>query len=131
VSELLSSLRALSDLTSFLLSGRGMDVMARKMLLDGLGAAVPQLRELHLNDFESLPSLTGLRTCTQLRTLELGNCLRPGGLPTADVMLLLPSLRHLERFGVYSCGLLFSDEQLAQLTPPSLLVPSLQQFECS
>jgi hypothetical protein len=130
-SELLSSLRALSNLLSLEIIGRLLSASIKGTMIDGLAAAVPQLRELRLRWFSPLPSLSRLAACTQLRSLHLTDCGRKDGESNADLLQLLSSLRHLERCFVINCGLRLSDEQRAQLTPPSVLIPSLQHFEWS
>jgi hypothetical protein len=129
VSALLSSLREMSHLTFFLINGMCMVSIQQSTLVEGLGAAVPQLRELTLSCFRALPSWRPLRTCTQLRSLRLICCDREDDQPPAnDVLELLSSLRHIERVEFDGCDLLLTDAQRAQLTPPSALVPSLKQF---
>jgi hypothetical protein len=132
LSPLLSSLRALPHLSSFEFSGTMTAYSAIQLLLDGLGAAVPQLRELRLRDLDALTPLTALSTCTQLRLFSLSGCLRQDNKPSRpadDVLLLLQSLRHLEVVEVIRCELLLTDAQRVQLTPPSLLIPSLHSFQ--
>jgi hypothetical protein len=101
---------------------------AQKVLVDGLGAAVPQLRELRLHHFGALPLLLALSACTQLRTLCLIDCGRARGHSIDDVLQLLPSLRHLDCFQVLGCGIPLTDTQRAQLIPPSVLAPALKIF---
>jgi hypothetical protein len=125
---LLSSLRSLSHLTRFEMDGEGASAVAVRTLLDGLGAAVPQLRELDIASVRTLPLLNGLRTCTQLRNLRLLKCHRDDGDSVDDVLQLLPSLRHLALFRVFDSNLRLTDEQRAVFTPPSALVPSLEDF---
>jgi hypothetical protein len=122
---------ALSSLTSFDLAGWGLSSAVLTALVGGLGAATPQLRELTLRNFSSLVPLNGLRTCVQLRALVLDRCCGGNGTDSAvvDLVPLLQSLPHLESLHVFYCTHLLTDEQCAQLTPPSLLVPSLKQLE--
>jgi hypothetical protein len=132
VVALLTALCALPELTSVKLQhwrGNVGLLSALRFLLYGLGAALPQLRSLSLSHFGELPPLTDLHTCTQLRSLRLFLCDREDDqLPADDVLELLSSLPHLESFEVLRCDLLLTDEQLAQLTPPSKLAPSLRHF---
>jgi hypothetical protein len=133
-SALLSSLRAMPDLTSFEFrhwaeedssqSQSQTSVLAfLQPLLDGLGTVAPQLRELSLSDCGRLPRLHGLRTCTQLRKLKLCSCFRAAASDTTasqssdDVLQLLQSLRHLERIEVDSCNLPLTGAQRTQLMP--------------
>jgi hypothetical protein len=129
--ELLSSLSALPTLISFAIDGRPLSAIIKETLIDAIGAAVPQLHELCLRHFSLLPSLSRLAALTQLRSLHLVECARQSRNSTHNVLELLPSLRHLERFSVTHCRLQLSDEQRALFTPPSVLVPSLKQFEWS
>ena len=128
---LLSSLRAMPDLTSFEFrhwaeensSQSQTSVLAfLQPLLDGLGSVAPQLRELSLSDCSRLPPLHGLRTCTQLRKLKLCGCFRGaasdvGSQSREDVLLLVQSLRHLERIEVKYCNLPLTEAQRTQLMP--------------
>jgi hypothetical protein len=130
--ELMSSLRALQpNLLRLEIIGRLLLASIKGTMIDGLAAAVPQLRELRLRWFSPLPSLNRLTACTQLRSLYLTECGRKDGEPNDDLLQLLSSLRHLERCFVINCHLWLTDEQRAQLTPPSVLIPSLKQFEWS
>jgi hypothetical protein len=129
--ELLSSLSALPNLISLEIVGRSLSAVIKEMLLDGLAAVAPQLHELRLFGFSPLPSLARLAACTQLRSLHVVECSRQSRSSIRNVLDLLPLLRHLERFFVTDCRLRLSDEQRAQLTPPSVLVPSLKHFEWS
>jgi hypothetical protein len=128
VAELLSSLRMLSCLSSLELGGEGAEVGVLLTLMEGVTTAVPQLRGLKLNNFRALPLLTGLRACTQLRSLQLELCDRPSEQPVDDIQQLLQSLRFLERVAITKCRLPLADSIFAQLPPPSVLVPSLKQF---
>jgi hypothetical protein len=125
---LLSALRSLSHLTRFEIDGEGASAVGMRTLLDGLDAAVPQLRELDIASVRTLPLLSGLRTCTQLRNLRLLKCHRGNGDSVDDVLQLLQSLRHLALFRVFDSKLRLMDEQRALFTPPSALVPSLEDF---
>jgi hypothetical protein len=126
--ELLSSLRALPSLTSFELSGKSfMMTPVLQSLLDGLGTAVPQLHELRI-EHAYLPPMSGLRTCTQLRSLILHGCTRESSASSADVLALLQSLSFLERLELRTCRLSLTDAHRTQLTPPSVLMPSLKQM---
>jgi len=125
---LLSSLRSLSHLTRFEMDGEGASAVAVRTLMDGLGAAVPQLRELDISSVCTLPLLSGLRTCTQLGNLRLLKCHRDNGDSVDDVLQLLPSLRHLALFRVFDSNLRLTGEQRTLFTPPSALVPSLEDF---
>jgi hypothetical protein len=128
VVELLSSLRALSELTSLWVGGFEGEPAVVDVLMDGLGAAVPQLRELHLHYFGTLPPLTAFRACTQLRTLRLTSCSREYGQSLDDVLQLIVSLPHLEFVEVDRCRLPLTAAQRMQFTPPSVLAPSLKTF---
>jgi len=125
--ELLSSLRALPDLMIFELSGKGVRTRVLQSLLDGLGTAVPQLHELRIES-AYLPPVSGLRTCTGLRSLSLRDCTRESSASGADVLALLQSLSFLERLELRVCRLSLTELHRAQLTPPSFLVPSLKQL---
>jgi hypothetical protein len=134
VRALLSSLRALTELRSFEISGDQMTPELQATLLDGLAGVAPQLRELTLSAFASLPSLHALRGCAKLRKLEMSGCglaaaaASDGSHSIDDVLQLLQSLHHLEWLEFDYCDLPLTDAQRAQLTPPSVLVPSLRHF---
>jgi hypothetical protein len=100
-----------------------------KSLMDGLGPAVTQLRELTLYHFAALPSLTALSACTQLRALRLINCKREDGQSLDDILELILSLPSLESVEVHCCKLPLTDEQCMQFAPPTVLAPSLKIFD--
>jgi hypothetical protein len=104
-------------------------VAAWKTLLDGLDAAAPNLRELTLIKC-TLPSLEQLNAGVQLRGLHLHECDFKGAQFTAAEALVqwVRSMRHLERLAITRCNFPLTDAQRMQLTPPSLLIPSLRQF---
>jgi hypothetical protein len=129
VVELLSSLRALSELTSLRVGGFVADAVVVNALMDGLGAAVPQLRELSFCYFNALPSLAAVSACTQLRALRLTNCERERGQSLDDILQLILSLRHLESVEVVRCRLPLTAAQCMQFAPPSALAPSLKTFD--
>jgi hypothetical protein len=129
VVELLSSLRALSELTCLRLDGFAAESAVQKALLNGLSASVPQLRELRLRYFCELPPLNALISCTQLRRLRLTKCERERGQPLADILELILSLPSLESVEVHRCRLPLTDEQCMQFAPPSILAPSLKTFD--
>jgi hypothetical protein len=89
---------------------------------------VPQLHELRIESAYYLPPVSGLRTCTQLRSLSLYDCTCESSTSGADVLALLQSLSFLERIELRVCTLSLTDFHRAQLTPPSVLVPSLKQL---
>jgi hypothetical protein len=130
--DLLSSLRAMPDLTNLKIRDWSGAIIIKTALLDGLGAAVPQLRKLSLSQCRALPPLNGLSTCAQLRKLKMTRCRRAasthGSQPIDDVLQLLRSLRHIEHVELRYCSPPLTDAQRAQLTPPSLLIPSLKHF---
>jgi hypothetical protein len=95
VSGVVSCLRELPDLTSIAIESWRGESHAVGWLLDGLGAAVPQLRELSFS-MCTLPSLASLSPCVQLRKLELTFCHVDRGDPIIELPPLLHSLRHLE-----------------------------------
>jgi hypothetical protein len=128
---LVSSVRALSCLTSFDMNGWGLNSAVLTALVAGLCSAAPLLCELTLRDVSSLDALNELRTCVQLRALVLDRCWSGSGTDSAvaDLLPLLQSLPYLESLHVFHCTHVLTDEQRAQLTPPSSLMPSLKQFE--
>jgi hypothetical protein len=128
VLELLSSLRAMPELTSFDINGAQSNHTARGMLVDGLASAAPQLRELTFRKFAAMPPLAVLSGCAHLRKLYLHLCPITNRQSADDVLQLLRSLRHIEHVDVYYCEWSLSDDQRAQVTPPSVLVPSLKHF---
>jgi hypothetical protein len=131
VVELLSSLRALSELTSLVVGGFEGEPTVVKSLMDGLGTAVPQLRELTLCYFDALPPLTALSACTQLRALRLTECERAHSQSLDDVLQLIVSLPHLESVEVDArCSLPpLTAAQRMQFTPPSAMAPALKTFD--
>jgi hypothetical protein len=132
VTGLLSSLRDMPQLSSLALSverGAAEYTAAWRALLDGLDAAAPHLRELTLTKC-TLPSLEQLNAGVQLRDLHLHECDFTGAQSTAVEALVqwVRSMRHLERLAVTRCNFPLTDAQRMQLTPPSLLIPSLREF---
>jgi hypothetical protein len=131
VSALLSSLRALSHLTSFQMNGEDSPPSPLHFLLAGLATAVPQLRELSLRSFD-LPSLACLSAYGgQLRTLRLSACNLTQNQSVDDPLQLLRSLPHLECLDVRRCHPELSAAQRALLTltvAAASLNPSLRSF---
>jgi hypothetical protein len=62
--------------------------------------------------------------------LHLHECDFTGAQSTAVEALVqwVRSMRHLERLAVTRCNFPLTDAQRMQLTPPSLLIPSLREF---
>jgi hypothetical protein len=127
VAELLSSLRALPELNSLIVAGQRVQSVALQMLVDGLGASVPQLRALTLRSCE-LSSPHCLSACAQLRSLHLHCCRGSGVQLLRSLLELLPSLRRLEHIQLDGCDPPLTDAQRALLTPYCALVPSLKCF---
>ena len=137
VRALLSSLRAMTELRRFEINGGQLTPELQATLLDGLTVVAPQLHELRLLGFASLSFLHALRGCAQLRKLKMSGC-GPAGATASegsqsidDVLQLVQSLNHLEWLEFDYCDLPLTDAQRAQLTPPSVLVPSLRRFQWS
>jgi hypothetical protein len=128
--DLLSSLGSLTHLTNLEVSGKRLQGSARRLLFDGLAAAVPQLHELSLVSCK-MSALARLSTCTQLRTLRLSSCNLTYKPYLTDFLQLLQSLRHLTCLDLRDCpGAPSPNAELrVQLTPPSALVPSLKFFQ--